>query len=453
LTQKSVVERGDAKNYFAQQSSLGGPRVHIAMAREIRVADWQQADSARPGRVLLLSTNMGMGGGAEEQVIRLAYAFHARGWATLLVSMLPPSPMPAEFASSGVRLVQLGMRRGIPDPRGIVRLARLIGEFRPDVVHSHMTHANLLARAARVIRPFPVLVCTLHALDMAGVERDRGAVFELAHRLTDGLADRTTAICRAAANYYVRRRAVPSAKMVVVPNGIDSAEFAPDAAARMRVRQTLGVEDRFVWLAAGRLESAKAYPTLLRAMARMPEGPGVLLICGRGSRRDELMALVAELGITNLVRFMGLRQDIPDMMRAADGFVLSSDSEGLPLVLLQASAAALPIVATNVGGNGEAVADGQSGYLVPPGDPEALAAGMCRVADLDAADRARLGEAGLRRVREMFEAERIVDQWEQLYGELLRRAQSGGGAQPGEGAKGEWPRPRRTAAGVAAASN
>jgi glycosyltransferase involved in cell wall biosynthesis len=416
------------------------------MERENRVADWQQAGSARPGRVIFLSTNMGMGGGAEEQVIRLAYAFHARRWATLLVSMLPPSPMPAEFATSGIKLVDLGMRRAIPDPRGIVRLSRLIAEFRPDVVHSHMTHANLLARATRVIRPFPVLLCTLHALDMAGVERDRGPVFELAHRLTDTLADRTTAICHAAADYYIRRRAVPSAKMLVVPNGIDSAAFAPDPTARARARESLGVKDHFVWLAAGRLEAAKAYPTLLRAMAELGQGPHILLVCGRGSLADELRALAGELGITDRVRFLGLRSDMPDMMRAANAFVLSSDSEGLPLVLLQASAAGLPIVATDVGGNGEAVADGENGFLVPPGDPQVLAAAMRRVAELEPAERARLGEAGQRRVREKFEANSVIDQWERLYGELLKAA------QPRQGAAGDWPPPRRTAPPVSASS-
>jgi glycosyltransferase involved in cell wall biosynthesis len=317
-----------------------------------------------------------------------------------------------------------------------------------------MNHANLLARAARVVRPFPVLVCTLHASDMAGVQRDRGAAFELAHRLTDGLAERTTAICHAAANYYVRRRAVPKVKMMVVPNGIDSTELAPDASARARVRQELGVEDRFVWLAAARLESSKAYPTLLRAMAllgaQLRERPDVLLICGQGSLRDELVALAGELGIANRVRFLGLRRDMPDMMRAADAFVMSSNTEGLPLVLLQASAAGLLIVATDVGGNSEIVEDGQSGYLVGPGDPEALAAGMRRVADMEASDRERLGQAGRKRVQEMFEAERVIDRWEQIYGDLLKGAQA---AEGGEGVVGEWPRPRRIAADVVTAGN
>lgn len=390
-----------------------------------------------PRRLLLLSTNMGMGGGAEEQVIQLAYAFKARGWDTRIVSMLPPSPMPADFAGRGIGLTDLGMRRGLPDPRAIFRLARLLREFRPDVVHSHMTHANLLARAVRLFQPFPVLICTLHALDMAGVERDRGAIFEFAHRLTEALTDRTTAICHAASDYYVRRRAVAADKMIVMPNGIDTDRFITGPETRDRMRQALGITGQFTWLAVGRLEQVKAYPTLLRAFARVADSSATLLICGQGSLAADLGALADELKIAARVRFLGLRADIPDVMSAADAFVMSSDSEGLPLVLLQASAAGLPIVSTDVGGAGEVVVDGATGYLVPAGNPAALARAMDRMAALPQVDRAAMGRAGRARVQTMFQAQRIVDRWERLYRQLL----DGAGTGPG----GDTARPRRLA--------
>jgi glycosyltransferase involved in cell wall biosynthesis len=370
---------------------------------------------------LFLSTDMGMGGGAEEQVIHLAQTFTARGWATQIVSMLPPSPMPPGFERCGIPLAHLAMRRGIPNPASIRRLARIIREFQPQVVHSHMTHANLLARAVRVIQPYPVGVGTLHALNMAGVERDRSAIFEAAHRLTDGLTDCTTAICHAAADYYVRRKAVPAAKMTVVHNGIDTARFQPDQAARDRLRRQLHIENRFAWLAVGRLELAKAYPTLLGAFARSKDKSAILLICGQGSLENSLSALATDLKIADRVKFLGLRSDIPDVMNAADAFALSSDSEGLPLVLLQAAAVGLPIVSTDVGGTGEAVVDGVNGYLAPPGSPEAFAQAMDRLAGLAPDAAAVLGRAGRTRVRELFETDRVVDRWEQLYATLLER--------------------------------
>ena len=287
------------------------------------------------------------------------------------------------------------------------------------MVHSHLVHANLIARAVRLIAPFPVLVNTLHNLTMAGVEHDYTAFFELLHRVSDGLANRTTTICHAAADYYVRRRAVPASKMMVVPNGIDCQRFAPNPEARRRLREQLGLDNDFVWLAVGRLELQKAYPTMLRAFARLGPGPRKLLICGAGSLREQHIALAAELGFGDRVQFLGLRRDIPDLMSAADAFALSSDMEGLPLVLLQAGAAALPIVATNVSGNPEVVIDGVNGFLTPPGAPDVFADAMARLEALAPVDRAVLGHAGLRLVRESFEIQPVVDRWERLFAELL----------------------------------
>lgn len=386
----------------------------------------QHPVAATPRRLLLLSTDMGMVGGAEEQVIRIAYGFKARGWEVLIVNMLSAKPMPPGFEQQGIPLMHLRMLRGLPDPRGILRLARIIRDFRPDVVHSHMNHANLLARAVRVIRPFPVLVCTLHNLTMAGVKRDWTTVFEIAHRLTDSRAELTTAICHAAADYCVRRRAVPASKMRVVHNGIDTSPFRPDATARLRTREELKVGERFAWLSAGRLELQKAYPTLLRAFARLDARERILLICGVGTLENQLRELARELSIADSVRFLGYRTDIAELMRAADGFAMSSDMEGLPLVLLQAAAAGLPIVATDVGGNSEVVVEGANGFLVAPGDPDAFAGSMGRLEAMSAADRLSLGNAGQERARTLFEAEQVINSWEQIFTVLL----GAGGARP-----------------------
>jgi glycosyltransferase involved in cell wall biosynthesis len=363
----------------------------------------------------MLSNDMGMGGGAEEQIIALTYALQSRGWKPMIVSLVPPSPMPADFAAHGIPLLHLGMSRGIPDPRSIYRLARIIGQFRPNVVHSHMPHANLLARLVRLIQPFPVQIGTLHAMNMAGVDRDHAVIYETAHCLTEPLTDCTTAICHAAAEHYVRVHAVRASKLKVIPNGINSAAYENNPAYRQRLRNELGLEDRFVWVAVGRLETVKAYPTLLRAFASLLDRSTTLLICGEGSLAAELRALATQLHIAERVKFLGLRRDIPEILSAADGFVLSSDSEGLPLVLLQAAAAGLPIVTTDVGGNSEAVVDGVNGFLSRAGDSESFAQAMKRVQNSPAADRAILGRAGVARVAANFELQRIVDRWEQLY--------------------------------------
>jgi glycosyltransferase involved in cell wall biosynthesis len=145
-----------------------------------------------------------------------------------------------------------------------------------------------------------------------------------------------------------------------------------------------------------------------------------LLICGQGSLLQELHALARTLGVEGHVHFLGLRRDIPRLLCAADGFALSSDSEGLPLVLLQASAAGLPIVATDVGGHSDVVIDGKTGILVPPDRPEEFFGAMRRLVDLSPAVRATMGAAGRDLVKRQFEAEFVASQWERLYSELLR---------------------------------
>lgn len=372
--------------------------------------------NAIKGRVLLLSTSMGIGGGAEEQVMQLALELSRRGWRTRLVSMLPNEGMPDDFRSSGIAVDDLGMSAGIPDPRALPRLLRVVREFRPDILHTHMTHANLLGRIARLFARVPALVSTLHGFKMYGVNHRFTMFRELGHRLTDPLAERTTAICEAAARSYLASHSAPAEKLLALPNGLDTSVFRPDAEARHRLRAELGL-DGFVWLAAGRLERPKNYPLMLRAFAQ--QAGGTLVICGVGSQEPLLRRVIAELGVESRVRLLGLRHDMPAIMNAADAFVLSSDTEGLPMVVLQASATGLPMVATDVGGNAEVIRHGETGLLTPPGDEPALAAAMRQVAALDGAQRAAWGEAARRHTVSRYDLRVVADRWEALYSELL----------------------------------
>ena len=372
-------------------------------------------------RVLMLSTNLGIGGGAEEQVIQMSMGLRDRGWQVEVVSMLKPRLLPNDFQNSGIRVTSLDMERGIADPRGLLRLRRVMRRFQPDIVHSHMTHANILARTVRLVCKTPVLVCTLHGLKMHKVKGGSTRLREFAHRLTDPLADLTTTICRAAANSYVLNRSVPAAKIQVLPNGVDTNRYRPDAQVRALVRRDLGVESAFVWLAAGRLEKPKDYGTMIRAFALVLAGGAgaVLLICGNGSLQPEMTQLAQELGIAGHIRFLGLRRDIPELMNAADGYLMSSETEGLPMVLLQASATGLPIVATNVGGNPEVIEDLRTGFIVPAGEPDSFADAMNRLAALPVQKRRSMGLAGRANTVAKFDSKHVFDRWVELYGDLL----------------------------------
>jgi glycosyltransferase involved in cell wall biosynthesis len=365
--------------------------------------------------VLLVSTSM-MGGGAERQVFLLARELKRRDHPVAVVSMIHPENYRDELAALDIPLTSLGMHLGRADPRGLSRLAAIVRRWRPDVVHSHMVHANLLSRLTRMLAPMPVQVSTAHNINEGARWR------EVAYRVTDPLCSLTTNVCRACVERYVRVGAAPRSKIRYLPNGLDLGAFAPGASDRESMRRDLGLGEAFVWLAVGRLDVQKDYPTLLRAVAEASRGtdPFVVLVVGGGPEREALDALRSRLGPAGArVTFLGVRRDVPQLMHAADAYLLSSAWEGLPMVLLEAAAARLPIVATDVGGNREVVREGVNGRLVPPRDPAALAVAMRQVASMPATERSRWGAAGRKTVEADFAIERVVGRWEALYDELL----------------------------------
>jgi glycosyltransferase involved in cell wall biosynthesis len=373
-------------------------------------------------KILLLSTSMGMGG-ADQQLLSAALGLRDRGHEVRIVSLTPLGEMGARARAAGLPTESLEMRRGFADPRGLTRLVRLVRAWRPTVLHSHMLHANLMARACRLFAPVPAVVSTIHNI------YEGGRLRMLGYRLSNRLVDHVTIISQAAADRFIRDRIVPATLLEVVPNGVDTERYrAVPPGTRERLRQSLGLGTEFVWLAVGRFEEAKDYPNMLRAFARVrAEHPAaVLLLVGRGSLQAETHALAASLGLDGRVRFVGTREDVPEFMTVADGYVMSSAWEGMPMVLLEAAAAGLPIVATGVGGNPEVVRDGTTGYLVPPADDQALGAAMLRLMALPEGERRAMGARGRDEVRRHYGLARVVDRYEAVYREVLRRR--GGGA-------------------------
>jgi glycosyltransferase involved in cell wall biosynthesis len=211
-----------------------------------------------------------------------------------------------------------------------------------------------------------------------------------------------------------------SDRLTVLPNGVDVENWRPDATVRENLRRELGLESYFLWFAAGRLESVKDYPTLLRAIVGTP-GPAQLVIAGTGPLQPELTQLASQLGVTPRVRFLGFEPDLRRWMQAADGFVLSSRWEGLPMALLEAAACALPAVATDVPGTREVVVDGQTGLVSAPGDASDLCNAMTAMMRMTPTERAAIGQRARQRVVNHFSLETVLDRWEALYNDLLKR--------------------------------
>jgi len=354
-------------------------------------------------------------GGAERQAMLLAKGLRKRGWQVSVVALSGRGgPAAEELRNAGVAFESLEMRKGLADPRGWLRLNRWLRRERPDVVHAHLPHAAWMARWSRLATPVPVVIDTLHSSCTGGIGR------QLGYRCSQWLSDQVTAVSRATAVSHLAAGMVSKNRLTMLGNGIEVQTTQADVQARAAARRELGLGNEFLWLAAGRLEEVKNYPTLLEAMAEVRQ-PAKLVVLGEGPLENELAQLAERLGVERCVRFLGFEPDVRRWMWAADGFVLSSRYEGLPMVLLEAGACALPVVATDVAGTREVVVDGKTGWLTRAGDPRALAGAMERMMRLPQAERRAIGERARRHVAGRFSLDAVLDRWEGLYMELLER--------------------------------
>jgi glycosyltransferase involved in cell wall biosynthesis/SAM-dependent methyltransferase len=364
-----------------------------------------------PQRILLVSNGLQLGG-AEQQLAELAIRLHRRGWLVEVVSLRPGGAFLEKLEQSSIRVHQLDWhpRR----PHRFLRLAGIVREFRPQIVHAHLAYANLAARLCRPFCPMPVLICTAHSVYEHTRKLDlRGNILDLLYRHTDGLCDLTTIVCEAGARRYVKDRLVAAERIRVVYNGVDFSKFH---------NRSDSAEEKFRWISVGRLSSVKDYPTMLRAFAlslQMSERPQALKIVGGGDQAEALVRLAGQLNLMEHVEFLGSRTDIPELLADSDALLQSSEWEGFPIVLLEAAAASLPVVVTDVGGNREIVVEGKTGFLTPPGDSAALAQRMQQLLELPDSQRRELGSAARSRALEQFSIDKILDQWEEIYATML----------------------------------
>ena len=365
-------------------------------------------------RIVYLLTSLGMGG-AERLVLALGSRMEERGHTVQILVLRPPV---AEQWPTSLPVVHLGMRRTPVSVVGsFLKARRFLRGFRPDLLHSHSFHPNIVARLLKPFIPKTIVLSTVHNVYEGGWQR------MLAYRLTDGLSCQTTAVSQAAADCFVRLRAVPRRKCAVLTNGIDTAEFAPDRDLRVRTREEMGAGDEFVWLTAGRIAPAKDHPNLLRAFTLVNAAcsEAWLWVAGEGNADEVsgLSRLALGLGLSGRVRWLGLRRDLPALLDAADGFVLASAWEGMPLALGEAMAMEKPVAATDVGGVRELV--GGVGMIVPAKDSNALAEAMIGIMQRSVEERRRLGRAARARIESLFSMDARADEWEALYTRLQRR--------------------------------
>jgi glycosyltransferase involved in cell wall biosynthesis len=297
------------------------------------------------------------------------------------------------------------------------RLDALFRQYRPAVVHTHLLALNY-AYPLMIRYRTPARVYTVHSL----AEKDVGL--------------RTAPIVRALAFRYRVGRVVPVAiaeevrvsiqkvygytNPPLIPNGVPTDEYAPDPDKRVQWRQAHGIEPHATVLVhIGRFAPPKNHALLIEAFAQVhSDAPLYLLLVGGGELENAVREQVAGLGLQGRVRFLGVRADVADILRASDVFVLSSDYEGNPLSVLEAMAAGLPVVSTAVGGVPELVQHGATGLLVPAGDARALAEAMAQIG-FDAPLRAAMGDIARQTALERFDVRVMSHAYAKFYLELL----------------------------------
>ncbi len=359
-------------------------------------------------KLMLIITGLGMGG-AERQVCDLADQFANKGHSVLLVSMTGetinrPQSLKIDVAELNMAKTPMGFIKAYWQAR------QLIKQFKPDVVHSHMVHANIFARLLRLTAPIKKLICTAHSSNEGGWSR------MLAYRLTDRLCDISTNVSQDAVDISVKRGAAPAERIISMHNGIDTIRFTFNSECRVTLRKQLKLTDNTpLMLAVGRLTTAKDYPNLLNAFSMLPSDLNhvQLAIIGIGEEQDRVEALAVQLGLTARLHFLGLQRNTHEWMSAADVYVMSSAWEGMPLVLLEAMACERVVVATDCGGVKEVL--GECGILVPPKDSAALSRGLCNGLAFSTVTAKSQGKLARERVLQNFSIEAVTNEWLQLY--------------------------------------
>lgn len=360
-------------------------------------------------RVLHIIPNFGPGG-AERLVVALMEATDKERFEVAAVSLYPESGtiLEKEIKEKGLQVYFLNKHRGL-DLRMITRLYRLIRAFRPDVVHTHLYVLRYTLLPTLFCR-IAVRVHTVHNVAQREVDRVGKLLHWIAFRLGNVVP---VSISREVAN-TVRAVYGRGIHTPVIYNGIPTTRFVSSAGRDIAKKNV-------VLLHIGRFAPQKNHLLLIEAFARaVKEYPTMQLwLVGDGPLRPAVEKALVEMGLKKKVLFLGIRDDVPELLAASNALVLSSNYEGVPLTVLEAMAAGKPVIVTAVGGVPELVEDGVTGILVPPRDPEALAQAILRLAkDADLCQ--RMGKAAQQRALERFDIVRTAREYEALYLELSK---------------------------------
>lgn len=349
-------------------------------------------------KILYVVTGLSLGG-AEKVVADLADHMTGRGHEVKIAYL--KGSVSVKPDSERVELIYLGLESGKNFFSASCQYRQLIKQYQPDIVHAHMVHANIFARLNRISCAVPRLICTAHN------SNEGGKIRMLAYKYTNYLSDFNSNVSKEAVHTFITKGSFTEKNIQAIYNGIDLNKF--------KCQEVKKVSSVITLLAVGRFNEQKDYPNLLKAIALVvKEHPNIHLnIAGDGDLRSDIENLITQLKLSEYITLLGRRNDIPVLMQQADIFVLASKYEGFGLVVAEAMACGTFVVATDCGGVKEVM--GETGILVSPQDPSALANAILSAIDMSEIDIVNNKELALQHVQNNFDLNKIIDQWESIY--------------------------------------
>lgn len=368
-------------------------------------------------------------GGAEEHALSILTKMRTHGFEpclaapNALIEAMEPS-----LSAAGVKCLPLEFSSRL-DVLTSARLLRFIRRENIAILHCHLFTASLSGAGVARMAGVGAVLETCHGPEVWRMGKGLRASFWV-DRQVGRLVDRYIAVSHAAARHLIETKRVPKDKIRVIHNGRDLDRFGPtNTQRRTATRNSLGLRDQPTIMTLARLDEQKGHRHLIDALAKVAaHRPDVItILVGEGPLENPLRAQCAARGLTDRIRFLGYRRDVPELFEAADMVVLPSLYEGLPLVAIEALAAGRPMVATEVDGTPEVVLHEKTGLLVPPANPTAMAAAIERLLD-NPELASRLATDGRKFVRENFTLQRQIEETVALYSELTGQSREGAAA-------------------------
>ncbi len=366
-------------------------------------------------------------GGSEHQMVEVASRQKVRGYQVIVGCLSSKGPLVEVLRHSGISVIEFNPKGALYLPWGIFQLLRLTWFFVRhsfDVVQLHDLYSTLLGVPAAWLARVPVILSCRRDLSHWWwyTPRRRRLLRHIQNYSTYVIAN-----SQAVRNFLVEKEGFDPNLIRIIRNGVDFERFASIRPSRINLAPHLEPQSRLIAVVANMNVETKGHADLIRAAAEVSQKfrDAKFLLIGDGAERSRLEAMTADLGLSKTILFLGLRDDVPNVLACCDLFVLPSWSEGLPNSVLEAMAAGLPVVATHVGGIPEIIEDGESGLLVAPKDSHALAIAILQLLRNEGLAK-HLARSAQERVYAQFNFERLLSELDRLYLEALTHEGSNG---------------------------